>query len=226
MAAAWKGSRHGGTELLMLLAIADFADDDGNAYPSVGTLAKKCRMKQRNANYILRTLQTSGELEIRVGEGPYGTNRYRVNLAALALQPSAGVQRNAGVQRIARPPATHCANPLQPIAAKPSKNHQETPKAKASSFVLPDWVPVDSWEAWVEMRVKIKKPLTDRAKALALKKLQGFLDLGQSIADVLDRSTLNNWQDLFAIKNADANGAGQFGKAQAARGANPWEGAL
>lgn len=225
MAAAWKGSRHGGTELLMLLAIADFADDEGNAYPSVGTLAKKCRMKQRNANYILRALQSSGELEIRVGEGPYGTNRYRVNLDVLGVQSGAGVQRNAGVQPVARPPATHCTNTLQPIADKPSKNHQETPKAKEPSFVLPDWVPLDSWEAWVEMRVKIKKPLTDRAKALALKKLKGFVDQGQSAADVLDRSTLNNWQDLFAVNRAE-NGKDQFAKAQAARVASPWEGAL
>ena len=31
MAKVWESSRHAGSDLLMLLAIADFADDDGNA---------------------------------------------------------------------------------------------------------------------------------------------------------------------------------------------------
>ena len=49
MARVWDKSRHAGSELLMLLAIADFADDDGKAYPAVSTLATKCRMTGRNA---------------------------------------------------------------------------------------------------------------------------------------------------------------------------------
>jgi len=32
MARVWEQSQHAGTNLLMLLAIADFADDDGQAY--------------------------------------------------------------------------------------------------------------------------------------------------------------------------------------------------
>ena len=78
MARVWADSMHAGTELLMLLAIADFADDDGNAYPAVPTLAKKCRMSTRNANFILTALKVSGELEVRANEGPKGTNRYRI----------------------------------------------------------------------------------------------------------------------------------------------------
>lgn len=44
MARVWDQSQHSGSELLMLLALADFADDDGNSYPAVPTLAAKCRM--------------------------------------------------------------------------------------------------------------------------------------------------------------------------------------
>ena len=125
MARVWELSRHGGTELLMLLAIADFADDDGNAYPAVGTLATKCRMKTRNVNYILRTLQESGELRLSVGGGPRGTNRYRITLPP--LQSVAPLQGTAPLQPIAPPPAIQRRLPLQPIADKPSLNHQEPP---------------------------------------------------------------------------------------------------
>ena len=114
MARVWAHSKHGGTELLLMLAIADFADDDGNAYPAVGTLAEKCRMSSRNANHLLATLRESGELEIRLNEGPRGTNRYRI-----ALPSFEGVKRAA----IAKPP-----KPLKPTSP-PTPEAGFTPEA-------------------------------------------------------------------------------------------------
>ena len=37
----------------------------------------------------------------------------------------------------------------------------------ASEFSLPDWIPVAPWEAFVEMRKKSRKALTEKAKLLA-----------------------------------------------------------
>lgn len=138
MAAVWRGSRHSGSALLMMLAIADFSDDKGVAYPAVSTLAEKTRMKPRNANYLLTTLQESGELVVKVGAGPRGTNLYRIALDRLqgvqpaaglqgdaGLQHGAGVQGAAGLQPSARGAATGCSKPLHPIAPEPSLNHQE-----------------------------------------------------------------------------------------------------
>ncbi|UCV15520.1 helix-turn-helix domain-containing protein [Quatrionicoccus australiensis] len=125
MARVWESSQHAGSDLLMLLAIADFSDDDGNAYPAVATLAAKCRMKERNCRYILRTLEGSGELSIKSNAGPHGSNLYRVNLTRLGLQHSAGVQSFAGLQHSAATPAKDCRQPLQHSAANPSVNHQE-----------------------------------------------------------------------------------------------------
>ena len=121
MSKVWEHSRQSGSHLLMILAIADFSDDDGRAYPSVPTLAKKCRMQPRNANVILAALRKSGELEIRVGDGPHGTNLYRV----LPLQALAPLQSIAPLQALTSPPAKACSLPLQPVAPKPSVNHQE-----------------------------------------------------------------------------------------------------
>ena len=58
-AAVWKESAHAGTALLMLLALADFSDEQGNSYPAVASLATKCRMSPRNAGYLLKTLEAS-----------------------------------------------------------------------------------------------------------------------------------------------------------------------
>lgn len=96
-ARVWAESKQSGPHLLMLLAISDFADDAGNAYPSVSTLAAKCRMKPRNANVVLAALKDSGELEIRHNTGPGGTNRYRLVFGPKPLQRLAG----EGVQILA-----------------------------------------------------------------------------------------------------------------------------
>lgn len=82
-----ESSRHAGTELLMLVVLADYSDDEGNSYLAVASLARKCRMSSRNANYILTALQAGGELRVLKNEGPKGTNRYRIMLALLGAKP-------------------------------------------------------------------------------------------------------------------------------------------
>lgn len=49
------------TELLVLIALADDANNDGrNAFPSVARIAKRARCKPRAAKYALRALEASG----------------------------------------------------------------------------------------------------------------------------------------------------------------------
>ena len=52
----WKLSKLQGGALLVLLAIADFANDEGMAYPSISTLAQKARLSKRHSQRILRGL--------------------------------------------------------------------------------------------------------------------------------------------------------------------------
>jgi len=79
--AVWKKSRQGGGALLVLLAVADHADDEGRAWPSVGTLAQRTRLTERQVRRILNTLVASGELVIETrGGGRNLSNRYRVTV--------------------------------------------------------------------------------------------------------------------------------------------------
>jgi hypothetical protein len=61
----WERARAGKTDLLMLVKIADLADDDGrNAWPEVPRLMKYCRMSERGVEYTLQRLEQQGELLI------------------------------------------------------------------------------------------------------------------------------------------------------------------
>ncbi len=77
----WDHSRAGGSDRLVLLAIADCASDDGSeAWPATATLARKTRVDERTVQRCVQRLVELGELEVMWRSGPRGTNRYRVRM--------------------------------------------------------------------------------------------------------------------------------------------------
>lgn len=91
----WESSQHKGGNLLVLLAIADYADEHGIAYPSVKKLAEKSRLSTRAVQYALQALYESGELEL-VSEGRFDkANVYRVNAKNLQKREGAQILRYA-----------------------------------------------------------------------------------------------------------------------------------
>jgi len=61
MSAVWAVSEASKTELLCLLALADHANDDGYCWPSVKTVARKCRISERQCQRLLATLESKGD---------------------------------------------------------------------------------------------------------------------------------------------------------------------
>ena len=86
---------------------------------------------------------------------------------------------------------------------KPITINQEPKKEKVAvaPSVLPEWMPLETWHAFLEMRKKMKKPPTEKAVELLLAKLKKFKDAGQDIQAVLEKSITSGWQDVFEIKD-------------------------
>lgn len=78
MAWVWANGPSSGGDRLVLLAIADHADDDGRAYPSVKGISEKACMTERGARGVIRRLEADGWLETDVGGGRGGKSVYRV----------------------------------------------------------------------------------------------------------------------------------------------------
>lgn len=84
----WEHSRQKGSALLLLLAIADHAHDDGTgAYPSVANLAKKMRMTQRNTQRLIQQVIEAEELLSEPGAGPHGVNIYSIPMGVTTFHP-------------------------------------------------------------------------------------------------------------------------------------------
>lgn len=64
---------------------------------------------------------------------------------------------------------------------------------------LPTGVDEEIWNDYVDMRKKMKKPMTQRAMALAIKKLEWFPESDRN--QILENSVMNSWLWLFAIEN-------------------------
>jgi hypothetical protein len=95
----------------------------------------------------------------------------------------------------ADPMPTTQPNPITSDLTKP------LPTTKPQGTEAPEtWIPADAWQGFLEMRQKIRKPLTDRAVTLILKELAKLRREGNDAGSVLDQSTRNNWQDVYPLK--------------------------
>lgn len=153
MSQVWEQSRVKGTDKLALLALADYANDDGFCFPSYGSFAKKVGVAQRQAMRVVSKLEALGE--IWVIERPGHRNYYVV----LTGQDRAGIihrltqcgqvpkddipaavelimERQRGVVGDTRVTddrsggVTDDRSGVSRMTPKPSKNHQRQPSPK------------------------------------------------------------------------------------------------
>ena len=80
MSWVWQHGPKEATERLVLLALADHANDDGVAYPSVAGIAEKACCTERGARGILRRLEAGGWLVTKVGGGRGGKSNYTIRM--------------------------------------------------------------------------------------------------------------------------------------------------
>lgn len=93
MTQVWKYSKHKESKLLLLLAIADYADENGYAWPSARQLSERIRIGERQTRYLLRELERAGELVTALQVGPDRRNGYQVTITEPCVEGAA--QRQA-----------------------------------------------------------------------------------------------------------------------------------
>ena len=126
----WDGYPGGGSELLALLALADWSDDEGRCFPSMASIGRKTRLSEKQARRVVHSLEEAGFLRVTGGQSGGGMSR-RYQIALDRLTPPADGRAPAGGRAPADVP-----NPSRPregtppahgsrTVSEPSVNHQE-----------------------------------------------------------------------------------------------------
>ena len=96
MTAVWEREDLTSTHKLVLLALADWANDEGLCWPSINRLAAKTSMAGRSVQRLIRQLEEMGFIlrEEEIGKG----NRYWIKMPLTQCHPCTSVT----------PPLTQC----------------------------------------------------------------------------------------------------------------------
>lgn len=149
LSAVWDRGPEDKGELLVLLALADYCNDDGECWPSIPAVARKARMSDRGVQKICARLAEQGWLRIEPNRGRRGCNLYRL-LNPHARDPETGPEEPTRPPNTVHPepgsPPNASAEPPNPVretpeprSDEPSGNHQEPPKTRAGSSFEDFW---------------------------------------------------------------------------------------
>lgn len=109
LAQIWENGPDSKSELLVLMALADFANGEGHCWPSLASIGKKARLKRRQLIILLQKLETDGWFTVRHRHDPSGrqtSSSYQLNLVKVggaknAPSPEGGAKTAPrGVQKM------------------------------------------------------------------------------------------------------------------------------
>lgn len=112
---------HGGNEMLLALALADHAHDDGTRiYPSVEALARKTRVSERTVQRLLIKMVEDGWLQlVRDTSGGRGHTRvYRISAEWLKGDTVSPFEGEAKGDKVSPFPNTHTTETVTPEVVK------------------------------------------------------------------------------------------------------------
>jgi hypothetical protein len=181
MSAVWERDDLTSTQKLVLLALADWANDEGLCWPSIEQLIKKSSLKKRAVQITIRSLEESGFVyrEERIGKG----NRYWIKIPVHNMHPCT---KDAPPVHEMRP--THA-----PDAPNTSKTHQLTTNSNIPA--KPEGVSDEVWKDFIDLRKAKRAPLN----ATALKAIEReTAKAGWTLNDAIAESVARGWQSFKA----------------------------
>lgn len=138
MSQVWEHSLAEGGELLVLLALADFADDDGYCWPSIARLAGKSRLSERQVKRVLRTLAERDEIEMPTGERS-AERPFRVTPVTPGQNVPGDAHDTPGVTPMTPPGGTPTRARVEPSDVEPSKEPPERTREQRPDPVREVW---------------------------------------------------------------------------------------
>ena len=201
MSAVWDSPCKTHTQKLVLLALADNANDSGSCWPGIDYLAAKCEMSRQGIMDQISSLENSGLLKVDRKIG--AANRYNVTMKPVnRVDGSTALTGQPGGLPPVNAVDPHQSTVLAPPVNRVDPNHHEPsdePSIEPSLVELPEnlqtAVFLTTWELWKKHRKEIKKPLKPTTEKMQLKKMSEF-GLVRAVA-ALEFSIMQGYEGIF-----------------------------
>ncbi|WP_373766367.1 helix-turn-helix domain-containing protein [Glaesserella sp.] len=207
---------------LVLLKLADNANDKGECFPSYQHIAEHCEISRQSAITHINALIEMGlvtKKERKTAEGNT-SNLYLLHLEKGSQNSGLGVVKNLdqpsqnsglGVVKNLDPEPVNINQSINhtPLPPKGEPLPAETKKSQLSVEVenpetvdLPDYVNRESWVAYCQMRKAKRSAIkTRKTLELCLRDLEKHSGGDPKLAiEILEQSTANCWTGIFALK--------------------------
>lgn len=196
----WNDTSIKSTKKLLLLALADFSNDDGVCYPSQDTLVKKCGLNKATVNKYISEMQEENLLiqaKRNRKNGGRLSSKYLLfpeeNYQSLDEQDKDFFEPKFNIQTNAQSLASKPKNDTQSLASKPKPslyyiNHhlykQMTDEEKKA------------FNEYLELRKSMKCKNTD---SIIDRLLSKYFEYGKDIS-IIENAIISNWKDFYRPK--------------------------
>lgn len=182
--AAWKTRIPCHTTKLVLLKLADSANDQGVSWPHVETIARDAGISRASVFRAIAKLKNDGHLTTRKGQ--HGTE-YCLTMRQETVSPCDSTVSPCDPKSLTVRPTVYKGTVSEPNKVQLPPNKVQLPFEDQRFVAL--------WEAWVTHRKQLRKPLTQTTIKLQLAKLAKW-GVEKSCASI-QQSLEAGWQGLF-----------------------------
>jgi len=104
------------------------------------------------------------------------------------------------------PMANDSSSSSSAFAYSVKDKNKAAPKNGACVFELPEWIPIEAWKSYEEMRNSNRKKMTTRAREMAVQMLAKLKEEGNDPGAVLAQSVFKSYTGLWPINGGSGNG--------------------
>ncbi len=145
MGQVWDDVTVGGSELLVLLSLADHANDDGICWPSIPRLAMRARLSERQTQRVLHKLEELGHIEVLTkGDGRGHSTLYRVLIKDDKMSPIVEERVTSATERVTSSAlkgdiAMSPESSVEPSVKPLKKDDEDNARVRGDAAVFKAW---------------------------------------------------------------------------------------
>ncbi|WP_442903328.1 helix-turn-helix domain-containing protein [Gilliamella sp. wkB18] len=188
---------------LVLIKLADNANDKGECFPSIAYIADQCEISERSVQNHIKQLEVDGLLKIESRKSENGLNKSNIYYLNFSGANPAPYGANGSISGANPAPSGESPAPSHGANAAPITSHIIEPvKEPVNNLVINgfDFSGLDGVleknliDDFIKFRKSIKKPLTQGAVNYLIRELNKAVQAGYNANELIEMTLSRGWQ--------------------------------